>query len=419
VIVTQIPYQPGEVRDVTAVLNAVDDVAVRLPQGRFGVVLGPAAVLTGELQPFSAGERARTDLLKGDMVEAVIRLPGGLVPFRPGYEIALWVLTQARDSRWNGRVLLADVSDRELTDEVIRDLVEDVVTWRREGYVPGAHRRTYGVQVTVGDVVDPPGRPLLVSGRPTSPRERETDANGRITTVTQCGVDLDRLGAMATADRRHVGTEVVAAADLHPTTETIGALIRSRRLTLHRGTRIAAPYITGSGHHVVLGTEEVLAARRTGQRWVDREVFARNYPNARLTEPGDVLVTTVPRAGAMVDRHGYAIAEFPIRILRIPAAETEQFTPEVLAALLFADGSASRASGAVRAGRALEDHRVLLLPPERVRALDRLLAQVHTRRDLAERELDVLDELQHVVIGGLIDGTLTLTSDEPNGQEDH
>jgi hypothetical protein len=121
----------------------------------------------------------------------------------------------------------------------------------------------------------------------------------------------------------------------------------------------------------------------------------------------------------MVDRHGYAIAEFPIRILRIPAAETEQFTPEVLAALLFADGSASRASGAVRAGRALEDHRVLLLPPERVRALDRLLAQVHTRRDLAERELDVLDELQHVVIGGLIDGTLTLTSDEPNGQEDH
>ena len=143
-IVTQVPYQPGEARDAAAVLDKVDDVAVRLSPGRFGVVLGPAAVLTGELPPYSAEERARADLLAGDMVEAIIRLPGGLVPFRPGYETALWVLTQARDSRWRGRVLLADVSDRELTHEVISDLVEDVVTWRRDGYVPGAHRRVFG-----------------------------------------------------------------------------------------------------------------------------------------------------------------------------------------------------------------------------------------------------------------------------------
>lgn len=418
VIVTQVPYQSGEVRDVNAVLDAVGDVAVRLSPGRFGVVLGPAAVLTGDLPPFSAGERARTGLLKGDMVEAIIRLPGGLVPFRPGYETALWILTQARDSRWKGRVLRADVSDRELTDEVIRDLVEDVVTWRREGYTPGAHRRVYGAQVLVRDLVDPP-RPLLVSERPSSPRERETDANRRITAITQCGVDLDRLAAMATADRRHVGTEALAAADLHPAMETIGALTRSKRLTLRGGTRIDPAHIVPSGTHVVLGTEEVLGIRRPGGRQVDREIFARNYPKSRLTEPGDVLVTTIPRPGAMVDSHGYAIAEFPVRILRIPPAETEQFTPRVLAALLFAGSSGDRASGAVRAGRAIEEQQVLLLPPERVRALDQILAQLHARRDLAERELDVLDELQHVVTGGLIDGTLTLTSDEANGQEDY
>jgi hypothetical protein len=103
VIVTQIPYQPGEARDAEAVLNAVDDVAVRLSAGRFGVVLGPASVLAGDFAPYSAEERARADLLAADMVEAVIRLPGGLVPFRPGYQTALWVLTQARDSRWRGR----------------------------------------------------------------------------------------------------------------------------------------------------------------------------------------------------------------------------------------------------------------------------------------------------------------------------
>jgi hypothetical protein len=169
---------------------------------------------------------------------------------------------------------------------------------------------------------------------------------------------------------------------------------------------------------VVLGTEEVLGTRRPGQRRVDREVFARNHPNARLTVPGDVLVTTIPRPGVMVDTHGYAIAEFPVRILRIPEAETEQFTPRVLAALLFADGSGTRAAGAVRAGRALEDHRVPLLPPAQVRRLDQLLAEIGARRDLAHRELDVLDELQTAAIGGLTDGTLTLTSDEANGQDE-
>jgi hypothetical protein len=61
---------------------------------------------------------------------------------------------------------------------------------------------------------------------------------------------------------------------------------------------------------------------------------------------------------------------------------------------------------------------VILLPPAQVRQLDRLLASIDARRDLARRELNVLDELQHATIGGLIDGTLTLTSDEAHGQDD-
>ncbi len=125
-----------------------------------------------------------------------------------------------------------------------------------------------------------------------------------------------------------------------------------------------------------------------------------------------------PRPAAMVDRDGFSIAEFPVRILRVPAAEAEQFTPRVLAALLFADGSGTRAAGAVRAGRTLEDQRVLLLPPDQVRRLDQLLTGIEARRDLARSELDVLGELQAATIGGLIDGTLTLTSDELSGQEE-
>jgi hypothetical protein len=411
VIVMQIPYQPGEERDLVEVLDLVDDVALQVPPGRFAVVLGPAAALAGDLPPFSPAERARAALLQGDMVEAIIRLPGGLVPFRPGYETALWVLAQARDSRWRGRVLIADVSHRELTDDVISDLVEDVVTWRRAGYVPGGHSRAFGVQVAVSDLIDPP-RPLLVSRRPVSPRERATDANMRVTRVTQCGVDLDRIGASATAERVHVGTEVLAAADRRPATETVGALTRRRRLVIRKGTRISPTHIDAAGKHVVPGADEVLGLRRPGQRRVDFEVFVKRYPGAQLTEPGDVLVTMSPRTGAMVDHAGYSIAEFPVRVLRIPEAESEQFTPPLLAALLFADGYGGRPAGAVRPGQRLEDQRVVLLPPAEVRLLDTLLAEIDARRCAAQREIDVLEELRQVATGGLIDGTLTLASDD-------
>ena len=416
VIVTQLPYQPGETRDLAAALNAVDNVALRLAPGRFAVVLGPATALTDEL-PYSAAQDARAKLLADDVVEAVVRLPGGMLPFRPGYETALWVLTQARGSRWQGRVLLADVSAQPLTHAVISDLVEDVVTWRRDGYQPGAHRRRYGQQMAVRDLIDRP-RPLVVSGRPASPRERATEGNRRITDITGYGAELDRIGAHATAARRHVPTEVLASASLSPGAQSLGALLRARRLLLRQGTRIKKAHLSFPGHHAVLGTEEVAGIGRPGLRRIDRETFVQAYPNARLTEPGDILVTMTPRAAAMVDRDGFSIAEFPVRILRIPATEAEQFTPRVLAALLFADGSGTRAAGAVRAGRALEDQRVLLLPPDQVRRLNQLLTGIEARRDLARKELDVLDELQAATIGGLIDGTLTLTNDELSGQEE-
>jgi hypothetical protein len=121
-----------------------------------------------------------------------------------------------------------------------------------------------------------------------------------------------------------------------------------------------------------------------------------------------VLVTLTPQPGAMVDHAGYAIAEYPVRILRIPPAETEQFTPRVLAALLFGAGSADRPAGAVRASRDLHEQLLPLLQRDDVKRLEELLASIEARRELASRETGLLDELRQVSVRGLIDGTLTL-----------
>jgi hypothetical protein len=407
VVVTQIKYQPGEERDPLSVLDAVDDVALGISDRRYGVILGPAAALSDDLVPYSDAERTRARLLRGDMVEAIVRLPGGVIPFMPGYETALWVLTQARDSRWRGRVLIADVSDRPLTADVVNDLVEDLTTWRREGYVPAAHHRVYGVEMEVGHLVDPP-RSLLPGRRPASVRERKADADTRINRVTRCGAELDRIGATASGDRCHIPAEMLTAADHRPASDTIGALARAGRLIVKKGTRIITTDLHPDGKHALLGSEEVLGRRMPGERRIDAAVFANRYPAARLTEPGDVLVTLTSRPGAMVDHGGYAIAEYPVRILRIPATEADQFTPRVLAALLFGTGSAGRPAGAVRASRDLRDQPVPLLPREDVKRLDELLASIEARRELASREIGLLDELRRVSIHGLIDGTLTL-----------
>lgn len=426
-IVTQIPYQPRESRNPLAVLNQVEDVALRLSRGRYGVVLGPASVLVDELDSYPPdirenAERTRADLLAKSMVEAVIRLPGGVVPFLPGYETAIWVVTQARDSPWRGRLLTADVSDRELTHGVVSGLVEDVVTWRREGYQPGGHSRRYCRQVNVSAVVGA-GKALVVDGGPTGPRERDRDAARRVGLVTQHGVDLDRIGATATADRRRVPVELIAAVDplapqapLTPT-ETVAALVRGKRLSMRQGTRIKPEDVSREGHHVILGPDEVTGAKRPGHRWIDRAVFAQEYRGARLTQPDDVLVTTTFPLRAIVDTDGYSIAESGVRVLRILSEGTTSFTPRVLVALLVAAGSGSRPDGAVR-GRSLEDCRLALLRPGQVLSLDYLLSEIEARRELARQELDKLAELQDAAIGGLVSGTLTITPYQSTGQDE-
>jgi hypothetical protein len=404
VIVTQLPYQSGEERDADAILSVIDNIGLSLTSGRFAVVLGPADVLTDDLPAGSADDRA--ELLQDDMVEAIIRLPVGLVPYLPRYRPALWVLTQARASRWRGRVLTIDVSDRDLTHDVVDAVADDVVTWRRDGYQPHAHGRSLAVQRAVKNLVDPPRS--LMGGQPRSgERERESTASGRLSRITQHGADLNRLAETATAARRPVPTPLLITADRHLPTESIGRLVSTRRLLLESGVRLNPRRLTGSGTHPVVGPAEVLAlpGQNGSARRLDRAEFASSHPNARLTEPGDVLVTLTPKPAAAVDQTGYSIAEFPVRILRIPDSERQHFTPRVLAALLFGDGK-------VHAGQSLSGYRIPLLPDDEVSRFDEFLVEVEARRQLAQRETSVLDDLRQVALRGLLDGTLSLASDD-------
>ncbi|ADG89213.1 N-6 DNA methylase [Thermobispora bispora DSM 43833] len=407
VLVTRLPYVPLEERPQENPLATVKELTDGLAPGQTTVVLGPADVLVDGLPPYRPAARTRNELLASGRVEAVIHLPGGLVPFRPGYQTALWVLRREEPSPWQGRVLLADVSDRALTDDVVETLIWDVVTWRRDGYQPNDHSRAIAVQVAVSSLTS--SRVRLTARRP--PAIREVAAKETIARVYDLESELHRIADPQAVSRPQVRSGLAVRESGSPVpTAAIGALVKTQRLIMVKGTRLAASDVIPDGQHAVLGAPEIAGASPVGARTVDRAVLAEKYPRARLTEPGDVIVTMSPRFGVHVDHDGFSVVEFPARILRIPEQERQQLTPRVLAALLAAGHAGTRAAGAVRPASRLDELCIPLLPPAEVRRLDELLAVADERRRLARREIDLLDEVCRITAAGLSNGTLTIAS---------
>lgn len=404
-IVTQIPYQPAENRSAMAVLDRIDDIAVRLAESSTGVVWGPADVLTGPLSQYSPEERARAKLLASGLVEAVIRLPGGMLPFRPGYETALWVLSPVRRSPLRGRVLVADVSNAQLTTAVVDALVTDVVTWRRAGHRPVEHTRTHCAEVEVADLVEA-GGPLVVPRLPTV-RERRTEVPRTVARVAELESTLARLADARQTRRPRVRTGMVQAQPTVPRLVSIGSLIKAGTVSMVRGARLDPRDIGAQGTHRVIGPEDLGSSNAVPGRWIDRAVLAQRYPRATLTEPGDVLVTLSPVPTVMVDDDGFSVVEFPVRALRISAKGRARLTPRLLAALLTA-AAAHRSDGAVRAPRRLEEWRIPVLDVQTVRETDRMLATLAERRAIAQQELAAVDALTEIAVTGLTNGTLTI-----------
>lgn len=405
VIVAQLPYRAGEERSVNDTFALMSDLSADLRQGATAIIVASADT-TAALDPSSPAGRLRSDLIK-DATKAIIRLPGGLVPFRPGYEVALWVLNSYYGDDLKGNLLVADISDQPLTDGIVDALAIDILTWREPGYDPDAHRLSYAVQLPIAAVVRSSRtltpRYLNLTEDPADPYEQVARS-----------LDLERMLQEARPGRAMNLHIEVSGTRSRPRTETLGQLTKGARdkgnlLSMRRGTRVDAALIRQqpgrADAYSLIGPQEACGRSRLGSRVVDRLEFERHYPNARRSLPGDVVITTVPEPGVIVDHDGYSVIEFPARVLRISELGREHFTSRVLAALL---SRSSRTAGAIRPVQRLEELWLPLLSPADLHRLDRLLVELDERRRLARIELDALAELGQIAATGLTDGTLTL-----------
>ena len=274
--------------------------------------------------------------------------------------------------------------------------------------------------MAVRDLIDRP-RPLVVSGRPASPRERATEGNRRIT-----GHHRIRRGPGPHRRARHRRPPPRAhrsARRRQPAVQPRSPSVPCSALVgsfFARAPGSRQAHLSSPGHHVVLGTEEVLGTRRPGVRRIDRETVRPGLPERAAhrarRRPGH---HDPPARAPWLTRDGYAIAEFPVRILRIPAAEAEQFTPARpgRAAIRRRLGHPRGRCGprGPRPGRpAGAPAPAGPGPPPRP-------APRRNRRPPRPGPAGnstCSTNCKTAAIGGLIDGTLTLTSDELNGQDE-
>ncbi|GID26636.1 N-6 DNA methylase [Paractinoplanes brasiliensis] len=404
VIVTRLPYQPAELRDTVEDLSKIGDIADRLGPGRTAIVVGPAAGLVDTLRDTDAIAK-RAELLTQGFVEAVVRLPGGVFPARPGHPAALWVLTRDPIRATEGRVFLADLSSADLDERGARTVAEDILLWRAEGFRPGD-----GHESRTGQVV-----PLTALDLRRGTALRPSASGSAIVRARQAA---DRPALIGEAERRLTEAEQEAISygvkhgplttraaqrdGARPKAIFLGALRAARRVRQLPGHRLSPSHVTPRGHYRVLGPAEVLAP--SSKRWIDRLILNTEYPHALLTEPGDIVVTSAPRFGALLDESGLSVIEFPARGLRVVPGSG--LTPRVLKALLDIADNTTRSPSAVRPQR-LHDVTIPDLSGDEVARLDDVLRRLDERERLLRQQSDLLTELRGLAVTGFADGTLT------------
>lgn len=376
------------------ILDAIDNMALRMTEGQRAVLIGPASAFTDKPASDEIA-LARSDLLRTNRVRAVVRLPQGLMPEASRRAIALWALGPVPpqvpvDRRWT---VLADLSNTSLTASVISDLVSDIVASMGDETMVRAHAFRYAVRGTTSALIA--GRHGLVDRVLPAPSRRNTGA--------ELAVRIDELSInLESSSLPRLRVEVQT--DLHPALRdrasfTVGNALARKHCTVISGNRVDPEDVVSTTGATVIGTPELTGELGLGRRLVDRLSFVGSNPAARFTEPDDVVFSTSPRPAALVDEHGGSVVAAPARVLRISRTDSGGLVPHLLAADINSLDRDAKRWRLWRLRRAPSDQRDLLAGA---------LAGIEAERLTARRRLADLDELAAAIADGVTADTITI-----------
>lgn len=425
--IAQLPPSNQSAMTSTEVLSAVDQIVLQMTNDQLGVVIAPSAVLN-DAGLSRESDELRSTLLRSGRVRAIVRLPAGLRTHKPQQAQALWVFGASRAQvplvdRWT---MVADLTDTPLTEAVIDDLVSDLIATLGARGTVRAHAFRFARFVLTRSLLA--SRDSLVAGARTvasTPQTQGAALAVRVdelldlltsppTAATTLGVTpetdaapglsgLARLSTSAPSPTVQTGPATHAPAG-SAANQAVEQFLAAKHLRYIPGNRLDEGDIAEGGKRAggirLIGPAEVLGDTALGHRRIDRLRFAADYPSGRVTEPGDVVFTTVPRPAAIVDREGTSVVLFPARILRINPDDPNGLLSEIIAADITA----------LPPGRRRWQHWPLRQVHHRQRgALADALASVRLEQERAHERLAHLDELAALLMAGVTADSLTVS----------
>ena len=395
--VAQFPTPESPTMSPEQILASIENVALQMDDAQRAVVLAPAAVLIdGGLPP--GAESIRSAILRSGKLRAMVRLPRGMVVGNPRQALALWVFgpAHARVALAEKWTLVADLVEESLVAATRSDLVSDLTAAMGEEAIIRAHAFRFARRLPSSVILASSGS-LIASQKLVALVPVEVAPARHIPAVADFPARLDAviagLGDDAPAGVRQLG--VNTSPTLLPQA-TLGALADARHVRCLPGARISHDGIGAAAGYPVIGVEELTGQASIGSRTIDRLLLEAAYPAARITAPGDVAFCTSPQPRAWVDTAGFSVVAYPARILRIHTSDSAGLIPEVLAADVERHTSRDWKRWVVRR----------VVPTERAGLVD-VLANVSSERDALAERMRRLDELENVLIEGVVAGTLT------------
>lgn len=293
---------------------------------------GTAFVLTTSGALFHQGRNSeiRARLVSAGCVAAIVQLPGKLLP-ATSIPLALWVLRPAHTA---ADVLMVDASEAINLERQIADAISQDPAAHVEEILP-----TRGVPVA--DLLGA-GTNLVPSHWIDAAEIDDDDLVRRLRTASA------RLGSAITSVARSAPAAPLLGGSVRSRVATVGQLIDDGVVELTRGRKENAypdddwtqQRIVRAGdvreEHLPLretvSTDDALAARlQTTARPVPRDLDEPDT-RARVTRPGDVLVTTMNEVRVLIDNIGGHLASTGVDRLRI--TNQSVLTPTYLAAML-------------------------------------------------------------------------------------
>ncbi|GAA1874357.1 hypothetical protein [Myceligenerans crystallogenes] len=413
-LVTQIPAVDEPDLDPTEVLRRVDDVALNLPSGRVGIVIGPASALIDRLRD-RAAERIRDDLMRSGRVRTVIALPAGMVAKRPRQKTAVWILGDTAEGAKFGEqhIAVADLRDHApgpagFAGDVLHDLLTDVIAAQGTENDARAHAFRFARFIRMSGIVAG-GHSLLASARP-------PDWEGATSDPVAVEQHIHELMAYLT-DPPVVSDFPTVRISPHGESSAERATVQSLhgrgdlwRLSGHRLDPQDIQNHDGSvsGTVLVIGPAEIRGEAPWGERRIDRLTFTDRYRTGKFTEPGDIVYVTSPRPTAVVDPDGFCVVQSPARILRITDRARDRLVPDMVAADINDAGDLAKDPNAWA---------VRITPAGQGAALTDAAAALRAQEMSLRDRLDSIADLRKCLLDGVADGVVRIDVSDPSQNE--